>query len=181
MSEITKKGGLVGDNPANCHRGHPFSVDLGSSPMMSVCRADVALAPAPIDPGWIVSGDPKARSAILSMSVDRGAWTVLWECTSGRFIWRYDFEETAHFLEGSVVISGPGLPALRYGAGDTIRFARGAVATWEVEGVIRKVAFCHHALPRLPALALRIARSLQRRVRVLSDRLGSGLIDRVKK
>ncbi len=140
--------------------------------MMSVCRADVALAPAPIDPDWIVSGDPKARSAILSMSADRGAWTVLWECTSGRFTWRYGFEETALFLEGSVVISGDGLPARRYGAGDTIHFRYGAVATWEVEGVIRKVAFCRHSLPRLLVHVLRIARGLRRRVRARYDRLG---------
>ncbi len=138
--------------------------------MMSRPGADVALAPAPIDPSWILSGDPRARCAVVSSSADRGAWTVLWECTSGRFTWRYDIEETVHFLEGSVVIGGPGMPARRYGAGDTIHFARGAVATWEVEGLIRKVAFCRRAPPRPLAYLLRIARGLQRRLNALAGR-----------
>ena len=127
-----------------------------------ICRshADVALAPAPIDPDWILSGAPAARCAILASSDDRRAWTVLWECTSGRFTWRYDIDETVYFLEGSVVIGAPGQPARRYGPGDTIHFARGTVATWEVEGLIRKVAFCRHAPPRPVARALRLARRL---------------------
>jgi hypothetical protein len=129
--------------------------------------ADIALAPAPIDPDWIVSGEPKARCAVLSSNADRGAWTVLWECTAGRFTWRYDIEETVYFLEGSVIIAAPGVPARRYGPGDSIHFERGSVATWEVEGVIRKVAFCRRAPPRPVAHALRIARGLERRLRGL--------------
>jgi uncharacterized protein len=138
--------------------------------MMSRNGADVILSAAPIDPSWIEAGDPEARCAILAVSPDRGAWTVLWECTSGRFTWRYDIEETAHFLGGSVLISAPGAAARRYGAGDTIHFPRGAVATWEVEGIIRKLAFCRRAPPRPLAFAIRIARGLQRRLRALARR-----------
>lgn len=138
--------------------------------MMSRPRADVVLAPAPINPSWILSGEPTARCAVLSSSADRGAWTVLWECTSGRFTWRYDIEETVHFLEGSVVIGGRGMPARRYGPGDTVHFPRGAVATWEVEGVIRKVAFCRRAPPRPLAHLLRIARGVSRRLNALAGR-----------
>ena len=138
--------------------------------MLSSCRANVALAPAPINPAWILSGEPQARCAVLTASDDRGAWTVLWECSTGRFTWRYDIEETVHFLAGSVVIGGPGMPPRRYGAGDTIQFARGAVATWEVEGMIRKVAFCRRAPPRPIALLLRVARGVQRRLNGLLGR-----------
>jgi uncharacterized cupin superfamily protein len=136
--------------------------------MISRSSAGVTLAPSPIDPEWIEDGDPQARSAILAASADRGAWTVLWECTSGRFTWRYDIDETVHFLAGSVVVSAPGMPARRYGAGDTIHFSRGAVATWEVEGFIRKVAFCRRAPPRPIARAMRLARSVHRRLRALA-------------
>jgi len=132
--------------------------------------ADVALAPAPIDPRWIVSGDPRARSAILASSADRGAWTVLWECSPGSFTWRYDFEETVHFLAGSVLICSPGAPARRYGAGDTLHFGRGSTAFWEVQTAIRKVAFCRHAPPRLLAHALRAARGVHRRVAAIGGR-----------
>ncbi len=139
---------------------------------MSRRAANVSLAPAPIDPDWIEAGNPKATAAIVAASEDRGAWTVLWECTAGRFTWRYDIDETVYFLEGSVVISGPGLPARRYGAGDTIHFSRGAVATWEVEGVIRKIAFCRRAPPLPLARAIRIVRGLHRRLRAFTRRAG---------
>lgn len=144
--------------------------------MLSRNGAPVALSPAPINPDWIEAGDPRARCAVLSSSADRGAWTVLWECTSGRFTWRYDIEETVHFLEGSVVIGGPGLPKRRYGPGDTLHFARGAVATWEVEGVIRKVAFCRHAPSRPLAHALRLARGVHRRLRALAFGGGKSML-----
>lgn len=138
--------------------------------MMFSRHADVALAPAPIEPDWILSGDPRARCAVVSSSADRGAWTVLWECTSGRFTWRYDIDETVYFLEGSVVIEAPGTPARRYGPGDTVHFSRGSVATWEVEGIIRKVAFCRRAPTAPVAYALRVARGVERRLRALVGR-----------
>ncbi len=138
--------------------------------MTSRSAASVALDPAPIDPDWIEAGDPKAGAAILAASEDRGAWTVLWECTSGRFTWRYDVDETAHFLSGSAVISAPGLAARRYGPGDTIHFSRGAVATWEVEGVVRKLAFCRRAPPWRIARLIRLARGVHRRLRALTGR-----------
>jgi len=138
--------------------------------MMSRNGADVVLSAAPIEPSWVEAGDPHARCAILAVSPDRGAWTMLWECTSGRFTWRYDIEETVHFLAGSVLIGAPGAKARRYGAGDTIHFPRGAVATWEVEGVIRKIAFCRRAPSRPLALAIRIVRGLRRRLGGLTRR-----------
>ncbi len=141
-----------------------FLLKFAGQPMISSTVAGVALLPAPIDPGWIEAGEPKARSAVVALSEDRGAWTVLWECTSGRFTWRYDVDETAHVLEGSVVISAPGMAARRHGPGDTIHFSRGAVATWEVEGVVRKVAFCRLAPSRPMGRVMRLARGVHRRL-----------------
>src|SRR5262249_28375300 len=106
------------------------------------------MTPAPIKREWIEGGDPKASLAILAYSNDRTTSTILWECTSGLFQWRYQNEETIFFLDGEVLISIDGKPAQLYGAGDAIHFSRGAVATWEVKTFIRKVAFCRRAPPR---------------------------------
>jgi uncharacterized cupin superfamily protein len=126
---------------------------------------------APINPDWIEAGNPQARIAILAYSDDRAASTILWECTAGRFTWRYSIDETIYFLDGEVVISVDGKPARRYGAGDSIHFARGAVATWEVETYVRKVAFCRSVPPRAFIQARVLARSLYHRLRGRRDAL----------
>ncbi len=129
------------------------------------------LTPAPINKSWIEAGDPRASLAILAYSDDRATSTILWECTAGKFTWRYNIDETIYFLDGEVRISVGGKPAKRYGAGDSIHFSRGAVATWEVETFIRKVAFCRSVMPRPFIEARRLARSLYHRLRGRRDAL----------
>ena len=129
------------------------------------------LAPAPINPQWIEGGDPRASLAILAYSDDRATSTMLWECTAGRFTWRYHCDETIYFLDGEVMISVGGRPARRYGAGDTLHFSRGAVATWEVKSFIRKVAFCRSPPPRLFIAARLLARAAYHRLRGRRDAL----------
>ena len=126
---------------------------------------------APIRPEWIESGDPQARLAILAYSDDRAASTLLWECTAGRFTWRYSYDESIYFLEGEVLIAFEGQPPRRYGAGDTIHFSRGAVATWEVQTYVRKLAFCRSVLPRPFIKARRLARQVLNRLRGRQDGL----------
>jgi hypothetical protein len=129
------------------------------------------LTPAPINKAWIEAGDPRASLAILAYSDDCATSTILWECTAGKFTWRYNIDETIYFLDGEVRISVAGQPAKRYGAGDSIHFSRGAVATWEVETFIRKVAFCRSVMPRPFIEARRLARSLYHRLRGRRDAL----------
>ena len=126
---------------------------------------DVNLRPAPINKDWIVEGEPVARNAILSRSADTTACTIMWDCTAGKFNWRYDFDETVHIIEGSVVVSSENTPPKRLQAGDVAFFPVGTVAHWHVETYVRKVAFCRRVLPRqaLPVIrALRWAKGLLR-------------------
>ena len=67
-------------------------------------KPDVELSPSPITPQWIIEGKPNARNKILSQSEDQTACTIVWDCTGGKFNWYYDFDETVHFIEGSVTI-----------------------------------------------------------------------------
>ena len=128
---------------------------------------------APINKNWIEEGDPRASLAILAYSDDRAASTILWECTAGKFTWRYNIDETIYFLDGEVMISFAGLPPRTYGAGDSIHFSRGAVATWEVKTFIRKVAFCRSVLPRPFAAARCMLRAAYHRLRGRRDGLGA--------
>ena len=126
---------------------------------------------APINKDWIEDGDPRASLAILAYSDDRATSTILWECTAGKFTWRYSIDETIYFLDGEVLIAVDGQPARVYGAGDSIHFSRGAVATWEVKRFIRKVAFCRSVLPRPFIAARRLLRSAYHRLRGRRDSL----------
>jgi uncharacterized cupin superfamily protein len=135
------------------------------------CMKGAPMMAAPINPSWIESGNPQARLAILAVSDDRAASTLLWECTAGKFTWRYNIDETIHFLDGEVTISVNGRPGRRYGAGDSLHFSRGAVATWEVETYIRKIAFCRSVLPRPFVHGRRFARAIFNRLRGRRDGL----------
>ena len=126
---------------------------------------------APIEPSWIEAGDPQAKLAILSYSDDRATTTILWECSAGRFTWRYNIEETIHFLDGGVRIRMGDGPWKTYSAGDTVHFSRGAVATWEIDTFIRKVAFCRKAPARVYAKARVFARTAYHRLRGRRDGL----------
>ena len=120
------------------------------------------LAPRPIEPSWIIEGNPVAQSSILSKSADGLASTIIWQCTEGKFDWYYDFDETILILEGSIVIESDTLNPTRYGPGDVIFFKDGAHAKWHVEGRVRKLAFCRKTQPVLLGFALRVFSKIKR-------------------
>jgi len=122
----------------------------------------VNLTPRPIDPSWIIEGDPQAQSCVLSKSADGLASTMVWECSEGKFNWYYDFDETILILEGSIVVESDTMPATRYVAGDVIFFRDGAHARWHVEGRVRKLAFCRKTQPVMVGFALRVFSRIRR-------------------
>jgi uncharacterized protein len=144
---------------------------MGASEI-SYALGDIVLLPAPITPSWIEEGDPRASAALVARSTDGSTTTFVWECTAGKFTWRYGGDETVHFLEGSVVISSEGMPPRRFGRGDTIHFTRGSKATWVVDDRIRKVAFCRGALPAPLQRLMRVARNTVRRFGIARLRSG---------
>jgi len=122
----------------------------------------VSLNPSPVNPSWILEGNPVARHKVLTSSVDGTASTLIWDCTAGRFNWFYDIDETIYVIEGGVVVKDHGGRVRRLAAGDTIFFPAGARAEWHVEHYIRKIAFCRIPLPRPLAFARRSFRLLKR-------------------
>jgi len=123
------------------------------------------LKPAPINPDWILEGSPTARNAQLASSGDRQSRTLVWDCSAGKFMWRYDEDETIHILKGLVVLDdGVGTPR-ELGPGDVVFFPAGAVVKWHVKEHVRKLAFFRRALPRPIILALGAMRRLRRLAR----------------
>lgn len=66
----------------------------------------IDLDPSPIEPSWIIEGNPQARSRVLSTRACNTATTLIWSCTEGKFNWHYDVDEAIVILEGSIVLEG---------------------------------------------------------------------------
>ena len=124
--------------------------------------AGVQLKTSPIASSWIIAGNPVAQSTVLSKSADGLAWTMVWQCTEGKFNWYYDLDETILILEGSIVLESATMPPTRYGPGDVVLFRNGAHAIWHVEGYVRKLAFFRRSQPLLLAFVLRASSKIKR-------------------
>jgi len=160
-------------------RGSLQKMHLISRAVIEVANTASNLTPSPIEPSWIIEGNPVAQLSLLSKSADAQAWTVVWQCSEGKFHWYYDFDETILILEGSIVLENDVMPPTRYGPGDVIFFKENAHAKWHVEGHVRKLAFCRKAPPALLAFALRGFSKIKRtlmpsRKREAASLMGSG-------
>lgn len=102
----------------------------------------VELIDAPINPGWIVSGEPKARAGKHSTATDGRALTQVWDCTAGSFNWTFYEEETVYILEGSVRVTTEDGKTEVLSPGDMAYFAPRSRALWEIDDYVRKIAFC---------------------------------------
>ena len=131
-------------------------------PLIETGHSSVELKPAPIEPSWIIEGNPEARSHSLSTSADGTATTLIWSCTEGKFNWYYDFDETILILEGSIVLENDAMSPTRYGPGDVIFFKDGAHAKWHVEGYVKKLAFCRKTNPVWLGFAVRAIGKIRR-------------------
>jgi uncharacterized cupin superfamily protein len=145
-----------------------------SRSLIEVANTAVDLTSSPIDPAWIIEGDPIAQSKILSTSADRLASTIVWQCSEGKFDWYYDCDETILILEGSIVLESETLRPARYGPGDTIFFKYGAHAKWYVDDHVRKIAFCRKTQPVMLGFLVRVISRVRRNLApVRSRRHGS--------
>src|ERR1700751_5890890 len=133
-----------------------------SRSLIETAKLVVNLASRPIEPSWIIEGNPLAQCCILSQSADGLATTMVWRCTEGKFNWYYDFDETILILEGSIVLENETMPPTRYGPGDVIFFKDGAHAKWHVEGHVKKLAFCRKTQPVWLGFAVRAVGKIKR-------------------
>src|SRR5690242_805051 len=121
-----------------------------------IAAADTAtVKPASVVPSWILTGKPETRAKQLSRSKDRTSYTMVWDCTAGRFNWHYDVDETLVVLSGEAFVTYDGGEESRIGPGDVVFFPAGCTATWRVTNYIRKVAFLRQPIPPPVALGVR--------------------------
>ncbi|MBR0902168.1 cupin domain-containing protein [Bradyrhizobium liaoningense] len=133
-----------------------------SRAMIEIGSSNVDLELRPIEPSWVIEGNPVSRSRVLSTSADGTAQTIIWQCTEGRFNWYYDIDETIMIMEGSIVLESDGMPPKRYGPGDVIFFRDGAHAKWHVEGHVKKIAFCRKTNPVMIGFLIRVVNKLKK-------------------
>lgn len=137
--------------------------------------ADARLESAPIPADWVLEGAPAARVAELSRSADGTAMTAVWDCTGGAFNWFFGGDETVHVLEGEVTVDdGQVRRTLR--RGDVAFFPAGTWARWDVNGYVKKLAFCREAVPRPALIAIRLWRALKARLRGSRPAPAAGLL-----
>ena len=130
--------------------------------LIETAHCNMDLNPSPIEPSWILEGNPEARSHLLSTSACGTTRTLIWSCTEGKFNWHYDVDETIMILEGSIVLESDGMAPRRYGVGDVILFRDGAHAKWHVENYVKKIAFFRQTLPFGFGYAVRAINKLRR-------------------
>ena len=147
-----------------------------SSALIEMANLAANLTPQPIEPSWIIGGNPVAQCCVLSKSADGLASTMVWQCSEGKFNWYYDFDETILILEGSIVLENDALRPTRYGPGDVIFFKDGAHARWHVEGHVRKLAFCRKTQPVLLGFALRVFAKIKRTLMPAGKRQPASLV-----
>ncbi|SHK36689.1 hypothetical protein SAMN05444159_3086 [Bradyrhizobium lablabi] len=133
-----------------------------SRTLIETANLVVNLTPRPIEPSWIIEGNPVAQCCVLSKSADGLASTMVWQCSEGKFNWYYDFDETILILEGAIVLESDTMGPTRYGPGDVIFFKDGAHAKWHVDGRVKKLAFCRKTQPVLLGFALRVFSKIKR-------------------
>ncbi|MGV1871011.1 cupin domain-containing protein [Agrobacterium rosae] len=131
-----------------------------AEPVVSAPSHAMQMQPAPINPDWIIAGEPVARMADHSKSADRAAYTALWDCTAGTFRWFFAWDETVHIIEGDVHVTAEDGSFHMLHAGDVAYFKAGTWATWRVDTYVRKVAFLRRPFPAPIAFAYRLKNKL---------------------
>ena len=100
-----------------------------------------SLPDMPINADWIREGDPKAKGTILLQSEDQKLSSGFWECSPGKFIWIFGWDEFARLSEGEVTITEEGGETYTLTAGDVVHFPLGLKTHWHVKKTVKKVFF----------------------------------------
>ena len=107
---------------------------------MQVATAPVGVLPAmPIEPSWIVEGNPVARGQIVTQSEDKKVVSGVWTCEPGEFDWTFAADEFIHVLEGeATVIVEVGDQKVTLSPGKIVHFPLGLRTRWHVIKPLRK-------------------------------------------
>lgn len=129
----------------------------------TVCKQarDLEMRDAPIEPDWILEGNPMARAAEHVRSADASSFSALWDCTAGTFRWYFNWDETVIILEGEVHITDEDGNAYTLRAGDMGYFAARSWATWRIDNYVKKAAFIRRPFPTPIAALYRLRNAMR--------------------
>lgn len=105
-------------------------------------RVDAAnWEPYPMPKEILVEGDPVAKVhwARVSAQGEPGYYAGIWTAQPSVFDYTFEMNETAHILEGHVVVTQKDGPTLELRPGDVATFPKGAVTRWTVRAALKKV------------------------------------------
>ena len=105
---------------------------------VQVSTPPAALPDMPINPEWILKGNPVAKGTILIQSEDKKMSSGVWECSPGEFSWIFVWDEFARLSEGEVKIEEEGGKVHHLKARDLVHFAVGMKTRWQVIRTVRK-------------------------------------------
>lgn len=143
-------------------RDLPLLLQSAPGPAMVAAEAfGMVLRDAPIEPGWVLSGTPRARLAEHSRSADDAAVTSVWDCTQGSFRWYFGWDETVIILEGEVHVTAEDGTERVLKAGDIAYFKGKTWATWSIGTYVKKIAFVRKPFPAPVALAWKLRNLLR--------------------
>lgn len=132
-----------------------------SPPLVAAEAFGMELRDAPIEPSWVLEGEPRARLAEHSRSADEAAITAVWDCTAGRFRWHFHWDETVIILEGEVHVVAEDGSERTLKSGDIAYFKGGTWATWSIDTYVKKIAFVRKPFPAPVAFAWRLKNLLR--------------------
>ncbi|MEU6769921.1 cupin domain-containing protein [Streptomyces sp. NPDC046759] len=98
---------------------------------------DADLAPEPLDPGQIVSGNPEVTGKVVWESPDGRQIRGIWQITPG-VVTDTEADEVFVVVSGSATIEVEGGPTLTVGPGDMTVLRAGDRTTWTVHETLRK-------------------------------------------
>lgn len=125
-------------------------------PLIASSLDKLEMAPKPIEPSWVIAGNPQARLSLHSRAYDDQATTAIWDCTAGTFRWYFGWDETVMILDGEVHVTGEDGSERTLKAGDIAYFPGKSWATWHIDTYVRKIAFCRKEFPAPINLALKL-------------------------
>lgn len=132
-----------------------------AKPFVGACPHSLEMQPLPIEPSWILAGNPQARAASHSKAEDQCAATGVWDCTAGTFRWFFGWDETVVILEGEVHVTAEDGTERTLQRGDVAYFKGGTWATWRIDSYVKKIAFLRKPFPAPLAFVYRLRNMLR--------------------
>jgi uncharacterized cupin superfamily protein len=120
--------------------GQPSNAPTARIVTASPVGLDLGPKTVPILPNWVLGGSPVTRTKSVVRSRDWTSNVVVWECTAGRFRWRYDKEEVVFIVAGEVFITDDLGEERWLRPGDVAIFPSGTSSVWHVPSHVRKIA-----------------------------------------